>query len=555
MSKEDEIVNFCTVNPNHEYIEMKQVIVNEDGTEEIIPLCANCEEERLKEAWDKVRDSSDPFASESMEEYLAVNDEMSGVPKSASPDKPNERKMPLFEPIKPYDFIEKYSKKLADITNAPLEASKAMAQFVISIALHRLEFANGKGHMRANLGFIWLAPSGSYKTPLYDWGITDPYKMRFKNWGYRHFKRIGGRSLISAISNIKQEDLVEKKALALITLDEASTLAKDSNADGLSDTFEAFAQAYDGQLASSHTIQRRSEYPHPSYSPIWFQGTPIFLKYVSEDFWDIGLGNRMFFIPYTIAEVQPIPDYRETKQFYGEFLEDLELMREANIALFDPPAKELYNAYEMGVRKEIQSVQTDLESSIDNNNFDITSKVKIPSHLIKMAIVCAASRFNIHDKILWIAKEDVERAIEEVEKYHKTLVYIHQIWENQSAQRLKHESVEVLANKIFNHIDKLKTNNDGKKSYTMKRETTPEGDESYLITGSPGPWVKHSDLLKNSHMKAKGPKSFEEIMVTLDERHQVFRREAFLPEKDDGKSGKTWIFYAINGNEVEKNEK
>ena len=56
-------------------------------------------------------------------------------------------------------------------------------------------------------------------------------------------------------------------------------------------------------------------------------------------------------------------------------------------------------------------------------------------------------------------------------------------------------------------------------------------------------------------MKAKGPKSFEEIMVTLDERHQVFRREAFLPEKDDGKSGKTWIFYAINGNEVEKNEK
>ena len=25
---------------------------------------------------------------------------------------------------------------------------------------------------------------------------------------------------------------------------------------------------------------------------MWFQGTPTFLKYVNEDFWDIGLGNR-----------------------------------------------------------------------------------------------------------------------------------------------------------------------------------------------------------------------------------------------------------------------
>lgn len=530
--------NMCKINPTHVYLPIVQEVLDEEGSSRTIEFCGNCEEEKLEQMWENYIDATPVDTSEKFSEYAKE--------KAKTAEKIEIGTMPKIDKIKNYDFIEKYSSIFGEYTNAPLEACIAMVEFDISVSLCRLRYSNGRGELSPNLGFVWLAPSGSYKTPLYDWGITYPYKYMFNHLGYKHFKRIGGRSLISAIANLKEEDLVDKRALAMITLDEASTLAKDSNADGLSDTFEAFAQAYDGQLASSHTIQRKSEYPHQSYSPIWFQGTPVFLKYINEDFWDIGLGNRMFFVPYSKAEIKPIPEVLESKKIYEEFFDDINLFSELRIALFNKPAFQKYSEYEMSVRQEIQKVQTDLESAIDSNNFAIVSKVKIPSHMIKLSIIFAASRFNIKDDVLWVDAEDVERAIKEVEKYHANLVYVHKIWENQSAQRLKHESIEVLANKIFNHIKHLYNNGNGYKIVYSNIEEL----EGYVATDGEGKWVKHSDLLKNSHMKAKGPKSFDEIMTTLVERNQIFRREAFIPEKGNKKIGKKMNFYAINPNEV-----
>lgn len=254
-----------------------------------------------------------------------------------------------------------------------------------------------------------------------------------------------------------------------------------------------------------------------------FQGTPTFLKYVNEDFWDIGLGNRIFFVKYTTSDVRAISKTLHAKEFYEEFISDLEKLNKIEKADFSDDAWELYNDYQMKIMKDVQSVQIDLESSVDTYNFEVTSKVKYPIQIIKMALIISASRFNYDSSlILRVEKKDVEEAIKEVESYHDNMIYIHSIWETQSAQRLRHESVEILAKKISNHIKRLCTIG---KSYRLDWIDQKDDSYSLAVPDNAGLWVKHSDLLKQSHMKASGLRSFEEVITTLIERDELIKKE------------------------------
>jgi hypothetical protein len=501
----------CQKNPEHEYIETVGWYLDDDGTEIEYPECANCIEDSRIEYREKIETASDVDAPELIDEYEKII-EKSHINES------KEKK-----PEHSYNVIDKYSEKLHDIIGAPKEACKAIVQWDISVALHRLFFADGKGRVLPNLGFMWIAPSGADKTPIYNWGVMNLQEKLFSKWKYIHYNRVGGKALISSMSKIKSEEISYGRILTLITQDEVSTLAKESNSDGLSDVFEAFAQAYDGQLSSSTTVIRQSEIPKPSYSPMWFQGTPTFLKYVNEDFWDIGLGNRIFFVKYTTSDVRAISKTLHAKEFYEEFISDLEKLNKIEKADFSDDAWELYNDYQMKIMKDVQSVQIDLESSVDTYNFEVTSKVKYPIQIIKMALIISASRFNYDSSlILRVEKKDVEEAIKEVEAYHDNMIYIHSIWETQSAQRLRHESVEILAKKISNHIKRLCTIG---KSYRLDWIDQKDDSYSLAVPDNAGLWVKHSDLLKQSHMKASGLRSFEEVITTLIERDELIKKE------------------------------
>lgn len=501
----------CQKNPEHEYIETVGWYLDDDGTEIEYPECANCIEDSRIEYREKIETASDVDAPELIDEYEKII-EKSHINES------KEKK-----PEHSYNVIDKYSEKLHDIIGAPKEACKAIVQWDISVALHRLFFADGKGRVLPNLGFMWIAPSGADKTPIYNWGVMNLQEKLFSKWKYIHYNRVGGKALISSMSKIKSEEISYGRILTLITQDEVSTLAKESNSDGLSDVFEAFAQAYDGQLSSSTTVIRQSEIPKPSYSPMWFQGTPTFLKYVNEDFWDIGLGNRIFFVKYTTSDVRAISKTLHAKEFYEEFISDLEKLNKIEKADFSDDAWELYNDYQMKIMKDVQSVQIDLESSVDTYNFEVTSKVKYPIQIIKMALIISASRFNYDSSlILRVEKKDVEEAIKEVESYHDNMIYIHSIWETQSAQRLRHESVEILAKKISNHIKRLCTIG---KSYRLDWIDQKDDSYSLAVPDNAGLWVKHSDLLKQSHMKASGLRSFEEVITTLIERDELIKKE------------------------------
>lgn len=526
-----EKFNSCKKNPEHEYIETIQWYMDEMGQEIDVPECANCIEESKTEYRRRIERASDVDAPELIDEYEKL------IGKSQSKEEKREH-------TETYNIIGKYSNKLHEIIGAPYEACKAIVQFDVSVALHRLFFADGKGRVLPNLGFMWLAPSGADKTPIYNWGIMNLQEKLFSQWKYIHYNRVGGKALISSISKIKPDNMSYGRVLSLITQDEVSTLAKESNSDGLSDVFEAFAQAYDGQLSSSTTVLRQSEIPRPCYSPMWFQGTPTFLKYVNEDFWDIGLGNRIFFVKYQSSEVRSISKTLHAKEFYDDFIKDLEKLNGIEKADFEDDAWELYNEYQMKVMKDVQSVQIDLETSVSTTNFDITSKVKYPLQIIKMAIVISASNFDFDSSgILTVRKKDVEEAIKEVESYHDNMVYIHTIWETQSAQRLKHESVEMLAKKIFNHIQRLKTMGKG-----YKVEYVKESDY-FLATPHPdGSLVKHSDLLKYSHMKATGLRSFEEIIDTLVDREELIKKECKVYTTSKTRTLINAFFYKIREN-------
>ena len=506
----EKIERPCPRNSEHEFVPMTVWYMDDLGDEIEEEVCANCEEESRREFREEIERSPESDIPELIEEYQKE------IEKSVPPEKRHEKAV-----VKDYDMITKYSTYLNSVIGAPLDVCRSMIQFDISVALHRLFFADGKGRVLGNTGFIWIAPSGSDKTPVYNWGIMNLHDKIFSEWKYIHYNRVGGKALISSISKVKTNDISEGRVLALITQDEVSTLAKESNSDGLSDVFEAFAQAYDGQLSSSTTVIRRSEVPRPCYSPMWFQGTPTFLKYVNEDFWDIGLGNRMFFIRYSKSEVKEIPKTLHSKEFYDEIIADLELLKKIEKAEFTDDAWALYNEYQMKIMKEIQNAQSDLESSVDVNNFEVTSKVKFPIHIIKMALILTASRFNFDPSgILHVEKDDVVEAIRLVEEYHDNMVYVHSIWETQSAQRLKHESVEILAKKIFNHIQRILATGKG---YSLEYK---KDNESTLATpDKDGKWVKHSDLLKQSHMKALGLRSFDEVIKTLVERDELAKRD------------------------------
>jgi len=277
-----------------------------------------------------------------------------------------------------------------------------------------------------------------------------------------------------------------------------------------------------------------------------------FMKYVNEDFWDIGLGNRIFFVKYKTSEVRSISKTLHAKEFYDEFIADLEKLNKIEKADFSDHAWELYNEYQMKVMKEVQSVQTDLESSVDTYNFEVTSKVKYPIQIIKMAIIMSASRMNYDSSmILRVEKEDVESAIREVEAYHQNMIYVHSIWETQSAQRLKHESVEILAKKISNHIRRLC---DIGKSYRVDFIDQKDDSYSLAVPDKKGTWVKHSDLLRQSHMKAGGLRSFEEVITTLIERDELIKRECKIyvtSTTKDKKPVRTLInatFYRVKDN-------
>ena len=121
--------------------------------------------------------------------------------------------------------------------------------------------------------------------------------------------------------------------------------------------------------------------------------------------------------------------------------------------------------------------------------------------------------------LLYVDVEDLENAIRDVEEYHKNMIRVYRQWQSMN-QKFDITTLIEKLKKAYKTIAKK-----AEKSYRVDFIDQKDDSYSLAVPDKEGAWVKHSDLLRQSHMKATGYGSFDEIMTTLVERDELIKRE------------------------------
>ena len=491
-------------------------------------VCPECDEEDLQREQDKFFMSPYGDSGKKIEEKLK--------------SQKNDRMNTITDGI-----IEKYSGRFTNNSDTPLSVAKAYVQSAISSQLCRIVAEDSRGRVLPNLGFMWIGPSGIGKTPALEAIITPVEKLLRDGSIYSYekiYNRVTGEFLIHSIAHIKGE---KRHNIALIW-DEVSTLAKSAYNRSTSSLFETLNALYDGRLPGSGSVSRGDDGASNVYAGIFvMSGTPIFLKYIDEDFWNIGIGTRLDFLPYeSLPPSDILPDPKEGHRIADEFIADLLKLRRIAKIEWLPEMWQKYNEYQKKIISEVRMVQEDLDSSLIQENFEVISRSKFPLKILKYSIIYASSRMNFTDSgLLYVDVEDLDNAIRDVEEYHKNMLLVYRQWQSMNQKFDITNLIEKLK-KAYKTIAKR-----AEKSYRVDWIDQKEDSYSLAVPDKDGTWVKHSDLLRQSHMKATGYGSFDEVITTLVERDELIKRECkvyAVGKKRDGGKTRTLteaIFYKL----------
>jgi hypothetical protein len=425
------------------------------------------------------------------------------------------------------DFIELYAPIISRLTDASLDASRAMSQFLISCSLLNTKYSNSKGLILPNISFIWISPSGSNKTPLIDITIKKLFPEIYPE--FTEFGSVTGKGFRKEISKNNKEPFKP----IVIVWDEMSTLAKDAKHDGTSDIYEVLSEAFDGKLSPYTSVRGGHETYPPLYASFWLSGVPSFLENTDKSFWYQGFGLRSLFLKYDIAEIKDIKDdvTEEIEEFYRNIKIDLSIMKEISVVKTTPEFMERYNSFRKEVLTEIQKCQKDIAAFQDPNIFESISKVKYPILVMKLAMINAAARWEVReDGLLILDVPDIESAIKDLKKYHENFMAMFHFWEELTKPKVKILSLKDWEDKITKHIKSLSS----EKGFAIVKE-----GESYRAIEGKGKWVSHSSLFNSFHIPSK---NFNEIIQTLKDK-DVISEEAVIIEKN----GRSYVtkFYSI----------
>ena len=327
-------------------------------------------------------------------------------------------------------IIEKYSDKFSKNSDIPLSVSKAYVQSAISSQLSHVIAQDSKGIVLPNIGLIWIGPSGIGKTPALEAIISplDPILRDGSIYSYHKiYNRVTGEFLIHSISKLKGDN----RDIVAVIWDEVTTLAKSAASRNTSSLFETLNGLYDGRLPGSGSVSRGDDGASNVYPGIFIMsGTPLFLKYIDEDFWTIGLGTRLDFLPYeSLPPADISSNSKDREMITGGFREDLLKLRKIQKVEWRQDMWEKYNEYQKKIMSDVRTVQEDLESSMNQDNFEVISKSKFPLKVLKYAIIHAASRINFTDSgLLYVDIEDLDNAIRQVEEYHRNMMVVYRFW-------------------------------------------------------------------------------------------------------------------------------
>ena len=494
-------------------------IMNED----IVYSCSICNEEKLQEERQFYKEPS----------YYEGADIVKKNIKEIEEKNPNQI---AIKDIKyKNDFIQTYSVEISKITDAPLEACKAMTQLLISCTLSNAKYENSKGKILPNLSVIWIAPSGSNKTPLIENTIEKLLPTIFPE--FSTFGIVTGKGFRREVSTWKKDDTPLKPLI--IVWDEMSTMAKDAKNDGTSDIYEVLSQAYDGKLSQYTSVRGGHErYPY-LYTNLWISGVPSFLENTDKSFWYQGFGLRSLFLKYDVVEPKDITDdtLDSIKTIYKNMENDLLLMKKISFVKTTSTFMTAYNEYRKQILKDIQIAQSDILKSQDSDIFPTISKVKFPVLIMKLAMINATSRYNFtEDGILTLDQIDFERAKEDLENYHINLIQMFNVWEELIESKSKIDNIKNVKDKIKRHILNILSS---KKGFSMY-EKNINGKLTYIaIADENGSWVSHALLLRISHLTSK---NFNEIINTLIEQMMVAKREAVIEKNNNTYPA---VFYSL----------
>lgn len=260
---------------------------------------------------------------------------------------------------------------------------------------------------------------------------------------------------------------------------------------------------------------------------MWFSGILGSLALMDKSFWYQGFGLRSLFLKYEQPEkYEPIFDddssIVEADKIYEAMKIDLVKMKAIKTIKTTPEFMKGYNSYREKVIRDIQDVQSDILQSQDTASFPIISKVKHPVLVMKLALIHAASRYNIENDILTLETEDLQSALEDLKGYHENMIDTFYAWEEMTTAEAKIENIPKYKDKFRRHIISAIHN---KKGFDLNRIKTDEGMGFEATKADDGIWISHALLLKNSSMTSK---KFSEIVDTLIEQLMVSKREGIL---------------------------
>jgi hypothetical protein len=317
---------------------------------------------------------------------------------------------------------------------------------LISVALRNLEeFSDEMGQVKANVFVVYVSPSGiGCKTPpifrirsilnLYQPSLLAP--SRFTVEGFT--EHVTGKKKTDETDGQKPQEK------GIIIRDELSRIFKERRKTAMEDVLEFLSELWDGHIESYRTRSYGLEGGVEVYFTLVGATTEHFLSLMDEDFFIEGLGNRILYVcQKTMNGCETVKLNPDT--FFknaGSKDEEWERLRQKIVKYL----VKIEFSSDVDIRGDARRMWVDFYEEMTgrvgsiSEGFERSYLIKLPLHVLKLAMIFAVSRGSVHEYIVSIYAEDMKRAIDNIGLYEKEWRQVINWW-----QEIKREAKDELS--------------------------------------------------------------------------------------------------------------
>ena len=314
--------------------------------------------------------------------------------------------------------------------------ARAIATSIVSVSLSQITLEDKWGEVKANVWFANVAKSGlGYKTPLIRFARKIVAEFNKEVFAPPKFTPEGFTEWVIGVRKKKPKDgeeerqTIKKHYVCFIIRDEWTKLLGETRQKYLI-MKEYLSELWDGWIEGYYTRKYQYEGNVPVYVVLLSASSDLFFDLLDEAFFKQGLGNRILWI----IEDNPEPKKLDPKDFFFAFgvkdeefttlldrvVEDLRtLAYTTTLAFIHEGAAELWTEYQHECAVRAHKARALVGSY----------EVKQPLNALKLSVIYAASRLDIHESIINVRKEDMERAIADAKIYTKMWHKAMELWE------------------------------------------------------------------------------------------------------------------------------